>query len=187
MPARCRNKPPLKLNVTALAGRSYARSVSVQLNRAAAMVGGKLQELTIVFVGDRRMSELHGRYMNLPTPTDVLTFPIDEDARQRPLTGEVYVCIPEARRQAKLRGTAVTHEVLLYSLHGMLHLSGFDDRTERDYRKMHRMEDRILVRLGIGRVFDSPARQAELPTSRAVRRRHQRTPLATRSVRGVIE
>ncbi len=45
------------------------------------------------------------------------------------------------------------NEVLLYALHGMLHLSGFDDRTDADFRKMHRMEDRLLARLGIGPVF----------------------------------
>jgi hypothetical protein len=43
--------------------------------------------------------------------------------------------------------------LLLYGLHGMLHLCGFDDRTERAFRAMHAKEDEILTRLGVGPVF----------------------------------
>lgn len=144
---------PLTLTVTALAGKPHIAFVKKYLKRACAGLRAPLRELTVVFVGDRRMSELHGQFMNLPTPTDVLTFPIDEDSRGRPITGEVYVCIPEARRQARARAVPVEHEVLLYSLHGLLHLCGFDDKTDAEYRKMHRKEDQILTQLGIGRVF----------------------------------
>ncbi len=144
---------PLTLTVTALAGKPYIAFVKKHLKQAGAGLHAPLQELTVVFVGDRRMSELHGQFMNLPTPTDVLTFPIDEDSRGRPITGEVYVCIPEARRQARIRRVPVEHEVLLYSLHGLLHLCGFDDKTDTEYRRMHRKEDQILTQLGIGRVF----------------------------------
>ena len=69
------------------------------------------------------------------------------------LSGEVVVCAPEARRQANAHATRVEHELLLYVLHGMLHLSGFDDRTDADYRRMHRTEDMVLSKLGVGKVF----------------------------------
>jgi probable rRNA maturation factor len=109
--------------------------------------------MSLVLVGDAVMSRLHKEYMGLAGPTDVLTFPIDENRRGQVVSGEVFVCIPEARRQAKVRGTPLAAEVLLYSLHGMLHLCGFDDRNERDFRRMHRTEDKILTRLGIGAIF----------------------------------
>lgn len=147
--------PPLQLTVSPVAGKSYAPFVKRCLKQASNLLRAPLRELSLIFVGDRRMTDLHNQFMNQPTPTDVLTFPLDLDTRGRPISGEVYVCIPEARRQARRRGTPVAHEVLLYSLHGMLHLCGFDDRTDRDYRKMHRTEDQILTRLGIGRVFAS--------------------------------
>ena len=104
------------------------------------------------------MSGLHERFMATAGPTDVLTFPLDEDERGRCVAGEVVVCVPEARRQAKARVIPVEHEVLLYAIHGMLHLSGFDDRTQTDYRKMHRTEDRILTKLGVGPIFHASAR-----------------------------
>ena len=112
-----------------------------------------LTEFSVVLVGDQRMSNLHLRFMNIAGPTDVLTFPIDEDSRGRPTAGEVYVCVPEAHRQSHALATPLRSELLLYALHGLLHLSGFDDRTESQYRRMHRTEDDILSRLGIGRVF----------------------------------
>jgi probable rRNA maturation factor len=146
---------PLKLTIVPLTGKPFAPFVKKHLKQATTLLRAPLRELSLIFVGDQRMTGLHNQFMNQPTPTDVLTFPLDLDARGRPITGEVYVCIPEARRQARRRRTPVAHEVLLYSLHGMLHLCGFDDRTDRDYQKMHRTEDQILTRLGIGRVFAS--------------------------------
>ncbi len=104
------------------------------------------------------MSELHEEFLSIAGPTDVLTFPIDIDAAGETIAGEVYVCVSEARRQAKSRGAGgidPKREVLLYALHGMLHLLGYDDRTSRDYRIMHRTEDTILTKLGLGPVFAS--------------------------------
>jgi probable rRNA maturation factor len=103
------------------------------------------------------MAQLHQQFMNLPGPTDVLTFPLDEDEDGNVVAGEVVVCVPEARRRAREHGVAVERELLLYALHGMLHLCGYDDRTSRAFRTMHETEDRILTQLGVGPVF-KPAR-----------------------------
>lgn len=107
----------------------------------------------MALVSDKQMSELHEQFMGIPGPTDVLTFPLDEDGRGRVTSGEVVVCVPEARRRAKLEGTEPRQEALLYALHGMLHLCGYDDQTPAAYKKMHQTEDRILTQLGIGAVF----------------------------------
>ncbi|HWB55226.1 MAG TPA: rRNA maturation RNase YbeY, partial [Tepidisphaeraceae bacterium] len=71
------------------------------------------------------------------------------------IRGEIIICLDEARRQARKRRIPISHELLLYAIHGLLHLAGFDDRTEKDYQKIHREEDRILTRLGVGPVFDT--------------------------------
>jgi rRNA maturation RNase YbeY len=83
----------------------------------------------------------------------VLTFPIDTDARGHVTSGEVYVCVPEALRQSRARKIPHRLELLLYSIHGMLHLLSYDDRTARDFNRMHRTEDAILTGLGFGPVF----------------------------------
>jgi probable rRNA maturation factor len=109
--------------------------------------------MSVALVGDRRMGVLHEGFMGIAGATDVLTFELDHDARGRVVAGEVVVCVPYAVREAKRRGVEARKEVLLYALHGMLHLCGFDDRTDRDFAIMHRREDEILKRLGVGIVF----------------------------------
>jgi ssRNA-specific RNase YbeY (16S rRNA maturation enzyme) len=69
------------------------------------------------------------------------------------VAGEVVVCVPYAVRQARRSGAGVKKELLLYALHGMLHLCGFDDRTARDFAAMHEREDEILKAIGVGAVF----------------------------------
>jgi rRNA maturation RNase YbeY len=89
--------------------------------------------------------------MGIATPTDVLTFELEHDARGGCTGGEVVICVPQARRQAR---TNIEEELLLCGIHGMLHLSGFDDKTGAGFTAMHRAEDRILSRLGVGKVFN---------------------------------
>ena len=64
---------------------------------------------------------------------------------------------PHAQAAAQRLNLKVADELLLYALHGILHLCGYDDRTPADYRRMHRLEDRILTQLGIGPIFAAPA------------------------------
>lgn len=116
-----------------------------------------LNELNIVLVNDRKMAKLHKEFMNIAGPTDVLTFPIDENEAGHVTSGEVYLCVPEARRQAKIRGIEPKLELLLYAIHGMLHLLGYDDRTAAEFEKMHALEDQILTQLGLGPVFAPPS------------------------------
>jgi probable rRNA maturation factor len=147
-------RPSIRLTVNARVGRSFVSHLRSKLRAAHAMLKPALAELSFGLVNDSAMSALHERFMNLSGPTDVLTFPLEFDTRNQVTSGEVVICVPEARRRAKEHGVAVRDELLLYALHGMLHLCGFDDRTARGYARMHRTEDDILTRLGIGAVFN---------------------------------
>jgi rRNA maturation RNase YbeY len=157
------NRPPrsaklqkrLDLKITAAAGRRYVSFLRKYLPAAHALLDTVLTDLSLALVGDARMSRLHQQFMNIAGPTDVLTFPLEFDCDGHETSGEVVICVPEAIRQAKARGTRVETELLLYALHGMLHLSGFDDRTDRGFQRMHHAEDNILIRLGLGPVFGS--------------------------------
>ena len=144
----------LQLLISAGRYRNHTSIIRRCLPAAHSLLQSPLVELSIALVGDRLMSQLHEQFMNIAGPTDVLTFPLETDRRGRSLSGEVIVCVPEARRQAATSGVPLENEVLLYALHGLLHLSGFDDTTPRGYAAMHRMEDRLLTALKIGPVFD---------------------------------
>ena len=163
----------LELVISAPLGRAHARFLRAELRRAHAFLSPTLRELSLALVNDARMSQLHEQFMGITGPTDVLTFELEHDARGRVTAGEVIVCVPEARRQAKERGIELRMELLLYALHGMLHLCGFDDRTDLGFRTMHRREDDILTQLGFGPVFapqSVPDRRRRMRTKRGVAR-----------------
>jgi probable rRNA maturation factor len=155
--------PPFDLTLTAATGREHVAYLRRHVRAAHGLLAPPLAELSLVLVGDKRMSDLHERFMAIPGPTDVLTFPLDEDARGRVTAGEVVVCVPEARRRMAEHGVTLRQELLLYAVHGLLHLCGFDDRTDREYRRMHRAEDDILARLGVGPVFDRSGSDRKRP------------------------
>lgn len=143
----------MKLNIGGHRAAEYRLYLGKNLRSANRILRSSLNMLSIVLVTDARVSELHERFMGIAGPTDVLTFALEHNKRGRVTEGEVVICFSEARRAALRAGTSVKKELLLYALHGMLHLSGFDDRTPAGFEKMHRKEDQILTELGIGPVF----------------------------------
>ena len=160
------------MTITAETGRAFVpfvRENLVKAHRATKTRGKPLREMSVALVGDRRMSELHEQFMGIRGPTDVLTFPIDENGAGAVLSGEVVVCVPEAKRQAAVRKISPRLEVLLYAVHGMLHLLGYDDRTPGDFRLMHDTEDEILTKLGFGPVFATDMKAAAAPPRRRSR------------------
>jgi rRNA maturation RNase YbeY len=148
--------PPLLLDISAASARDHVPFLRRQIRLAHGLLRPVLRELSIALVGDRKMSRLHQQFLQVSGTTDVLTFPLETDRHGRPISGAIAVCVSEARRQATRRKIALRNELLLYALHGLLHLCGFDDRTDADFRKMHHMEDKLLRKLGIGAVFAPP-------------------------------
>ena len=145
--------PSLELEISAIrVGQPYVEFLRQHLYDAHRLLNPPLAELSVALVGDTRMSNLHKQFMDIEGPTDVLTFPLEYATRDMALSGEVVICFPEARRQAKARRIPLAHELLLYAVHGMLHLSGFDDQSPSDFREIHAMEDKILDALGLGPV-----------------------------------
>jgi probable rRNA maturation factor len=146
------------LTIHAQLGATFVPYLGKNLRRAHALLAIPLTELSIALVNDRQMSALHEEFLNIAGPTDILTFPLDLNSRKEPVSGELVICVPYARRAAKAHGVAIKNELLLYGIHGMLHLAGFDDRTAAQYNRMHRIEDEILAQLGVGPVFHPSAR-----------------------------
>src|SRR2546430_503697 len=94
----------------------------------------KLPRIFVWLISDRRMSQLHRKFLGETGPTDVLTFQ----------HGEIFISVEMAKRQARLFGNSVIRELQLYVIHGLLHLHGFDDRTPAEARKMSRTQEKIL-------------------------------------------
>ena len=105
----------------------------------------------MVLQGDREMSRLHRRYKKARGTTDVLTFDLSEIPGR--VVGEVHVCVDVALRRAEELGHPLQNELLLYAVHGLLHLCGYDDTDARSFRAMHAKEDELLRAIGVGDVF----------------------------------
>jgi probable rRNA maturation factor len=128
-----------------------------QLARCARRVRTRLRELSVALVEARTSSRLHRQFLGVTGPTDVLTFPLETAGRPpKPIAGEIVLCVSIARRRAAANGVLAADEILLYALHGLLHLSGYDDATAKSFRRMHRAEDQILKSIGVGAVFQPP-------------------------------
>jgi len=130
-------------------GELYLRD---HLLRAIDQLDADVASLNLVVIDDSTMAQMHERYSGVAGTTDVLTFDL-RDEPTAPIDGEVYACVDEARRRAAERGHAIEKELLLYGLHGLLHLIGYDDHDEADHKAMHAKEDEILEAIGVGKVF----------------------------------
>jgi probable rRNA maturation factor len=107
-------------------------------------------EITVALVGDEEIQRLNKQFLGIDAPTDVLSFPADEldpdtDSRYR---GDVVVSVPTARRQAAVGGHSVEAEVSLLTVHGVLHLFGFDHADPDQKREMWRVQSTILQQIG---------------------------------------
>ncbi len=105
-------------------------------------------ELSVAFVGDAEIARVHGEFMDDPTVTDVITFPGDAPAGGEPFAGEIVINVAQARREGPAHGQSARAELLLYLVHGWLHLAGHRDTSRAQAEAMRRAEARALATLG---------------------------------------
>lgn len=101
-------------------------------------------ELSIAFVDDATIAQVHGDFMGDATPTDVITFPADAVMES---AGEIIVSVDHARSRAADLGEPFSRELSLYLIHGWLHLAGYDDRSKENRIKMRAAEQEALALL----------------------------------------
>ncbi|VEI14111.1 rRNA maturation RNase YbeY [Trueperella bialowiezensis] len=109
-------------------------------------------DLSILLVDEEQMAVLHEQWMDLPGPTDVLSFPMDELRPAPPgveptpgLLGDIVVCPAVAAKQALAAGHATMEEILLLVTHGILHLLGYDHAEEEEKKEMFDLQRRLLL------------------------------------------
>lgn len=112
--------------------------------------GADVAEVDVAVVGRVEMAELNRRYRGHGGETDVLSFDLS-DASRIGLVAQIVVCGDVAVEQAGRYGTGVQGELMLYVVHGLLHLTGYDDRTARGAARMHAREDELLAEFGTRR------------------------------------
>lgn len=100
--------------------------------------------LSLVFVTGRISRKINRERLGHDYATDIITFDLRENGSDD-LDGELVICLPEAARNARVFGESLEREILRYVAHGILHLLGFDDATDKQRAMMHREENKLLA------------------------------------------
>lgn len=104
-------------------------------------------EVSVAILDDAPMRRLNAEYLHHDWPTDVLSFVHDSQGDR--LDGEIILSAETAGRQARRFGWPAEDELLLYAIHGALHLVGRDDHTAADLVEMRAAERRHLKHWGL--------------------------------------
>jgi probable rRNA maturation factor len=127
--------------------RSFRRWVD------AALAGAKRRksaELAIRIVGTREGRHLNRDYRGKDYATNVLSFPTEwPEGVSLPLIGDLAICAPVVAREAAEQGKPANHHWAHMTVHGVLHLLGYDHIEDADAEAMEALETRILAKLGI--------------------------------------
>lgn len=120
-------------------------------------------EVSITFVDNEKIQSLNRQYRNIDNPTDVLSFALDDssaieteiafvNASDLHLLGDIVISLEKAVEQANEYGHSTERELGFLTVHGMLHLLGYDHTTEEDALAMREWEEKILQQLQLVRL-----------------------------------
>jgi probable rRNA maturation factor len=156
------NESGHELDVTELA--SLSRFVMEQLRVHP------LAELCIKAVDEQTIAQLNEQWMEKEGPTDVLAFPMDElrpglvnEEPEEGVLGDLVLCPAVAERQAQEAGHPTTDEVELLTVHGILHLLGYDHAEPEEHKEMFGLQARLLTEWKSAR--DDATRPGEEPVA----------------------
>jgi probable rRNA maturation factor len=115
-------------------------------------------DLCLRLVDEAAMEVLHVQWMDLPGPTDVMSFPMDElrpgrdgEDPEEGVLGDIVLCPSVAATQAAQAGHAIEEELLLLTTHGILHLLGYDHAEPDEEREMFELQRQLLLTFLAGR------------------------------------
>ncbi len=139
------------------------QTVRAVLRKAADVYGlTENNEVSLVFCDDAYIQDLNKQYRGKDQSTDVLSFALNEgeepkivDGPSQVLLGDIIISLETAARQAEEYNHSLEREVAYLTVHGMLHLLGYDHMTEEDKTEMRIEEEHVLSLLGITRDADS--------------------------------
>lgn len=111
-------------------------------------------DLTIVLSDDVQLHELNRAYLGIDAPTDVLSFPASETDPEtdRRYLGDILISVPRAEEQARAVGHSLEAEIQLLTVHGTLHLLGYDHAEATEKAHMWKAQAEVLERLGLSHI-----------------------------------
>jgi probable rRNA maturation factor len=94
-------------------------------------------QIEISLISKKAMQKAHADFFHDPSPTDVITFPY----------GEILICPQVAKAQGALYKRTTADEILLYGIHGLLHLKGWTDTNKKGFEQMKKLQEKIFKKV----------------------------------------
>jgi probable rRNA maturation factor len=138
-------------------------------------------DISLAVVDDAAIHEINRRYLQHDEPTDVISFVLDQDDGF--VDGEIVVSADTAATAGKQIGWSAADELLLYVIHGTLHLAGYDDLVPTAKRKMRERERFYLTQLGVA-LPKNTAAKPKSTFSRSQKTRKSQPARSAKSQRG---
>ena len=109
----------------------------------------------IIIVDKEKIQEINKTYRNIDRVTDVISFALEDDdsfiKTDFRVLGDIYICLDKAKEQAKDYGHSLKREISFLTIHGLLHLLGYDHMTEEEEKEMFGLQEMILNEYGLKR------------------------------------
>lgn len=128
------------------------------LNKAAQLYGLDTAEVSVTLTNNEHIREINRNYRNKDAATDVISFALNEgeepeiiDGPEINMLGDIIISIERAMEQAEEYGHSLERELAFLTVHGMMHLLGYDHIEEEDRIEMRKEEEYVLGHLGITR------------------------------------
>lgn len=123
--------------------RGGKRGVSAWVRAAVEEEGFTMGEVGVIFCSDPYLLEINRRYLQHDYYTDIITFDYCEG---RVLSGDLFIGVDTVRGNAERFGTVFHVELLRVIIHGIMHLAGYKDKTDRDAARMRERENHYLAK-----------------------------------------
>ena len=125
------------------------------LSRWLAAALSQSAALTVRFVGAVEGRKLNRAYRGMDYATNVLSFDYGKPGRGEALAGDLVLCVPVLRREARAQGKTFSAHIAHLTVHGALHLQGYDHRSAREAKRMEALEVKILAKLGYADPYET--------------------------------
>tara|TARA_Y100001970_G_C14253469_1_gene873444 strand:+ start:45 stop:488 length:444 start_codon:yes stop_codon:yes gene_type:complete len=103
-------------------------------------------EISVIFTSDIFVSDLKNRFFSENKWTDVIAFPL-HNSEEKNIEGEIYISMPTAKENAKKYNQSYEKEVARLIIHGVLHLIGYSDQSEKEKKIMSTYENSVLKQI----------------------------------------
>ena len=117
------------------------RRIKEWLNLVAFEEGSKIQNLNFLIVGDKRMIHFNKTYLNHDYSTDIITF---DNAENKKISGDIVISIERVKENSKKYKVKLEDELHRVMVHGLLHLLGYDDKNEKEKKRIRKKENYYL-------------------------------------------